>query len=241
LMNNCTAAGCHGPQSTTNFKLTRVAGPSANQRVTQRNLLAALQYIDRENPEHSRLLTQPRGPHGSAKSAIFTQRQAEQYCRMSDWVMGFAADGLTDSPEPFADRPTAKNAPEEPSAEELSPPRLLSRESRNAKPLAAAKKSRGKPADALDKEVVPASYQEPPAEFLQTYRSRPAAANGSEEAVPPLESQKRLPAAQKVKRGAPLPQNGSNDPFDPEIFNRRYHASDTSPEGEKQPADAEFP
>ena len=245
LINNCTAAGCHGPQSTTNLRLSRVTtGEAANRRLTQRNLYAVMQYVNSENPAQSPLLTLPAAPHGSAKDAIYTERRAGQYLRIAEWVMGL---GPSDQPAPteiLANRELPKNPADEPPADVSMPPRLLSRDAQKAKPLAATKKYRGQPipeAAAASNEVTPASYQEPPAEFLQSNHLRSAAASLPDKAISPVEPSSRVPPMQKVKRGAPLPQAASKDPFDPEIFNRRYHKDDAPQEGVKHPADAVCP
>ncbi|MCC6126800.1 MAG: hypothetical protein IT426_17695 [Pirellulales bacterium] len=238
LMNNCTAMGCHGPQSTANFKLFRVsAGEAANRRLTQRNLHAVLQYVNREHPEQSRLLTLPAAPHGPAKKAIFTERQTGQYFRFSQWVMGFDTRDFPKSAELMAEQDLPQNPAEDLPADSLSAPRLLPGDARRAKPLIAERKTPAKPnsaADAASSEIAPASYQEPPAEFLHSSRARPGKAS-----FPP-QPQPRLPM-EKVKRGAPLPQPESKDPFDPEIFNRRYHKAETPPERGKQSEDAKQP
>jgi hypothetical protein len=87
LLNNCTASGCHAMQSETTFRLLRSASDkAASRRVTQRNIYAALQWIDRDNPAASKLLTVPLRPHGQTKTAIFNDPQAVQYRRIADWV-----------------------------------------------------------------------------------------------------------------------------------------------------------
>jgi hypothetical protein len=87
LLNNCTASGCHAVQSETTFRLLRSASDkAASRRVTQRNIFAALQWIDRDNPAASKLLTVPLRPHGQAKTAIFNDAQTVQYRRLADWV-----------------------------------------------------------------------------------------------------------------------------------------------------------
>ncbi len=235
LMNSCTMAGCHGPQSATNLKLFRVsAGEGTYRRLTQRNLYTVLQYVDRENPAQSPLLTLPAAPHGTAKKAIYTNRQPGQYLRIAQWVMALGTNDRSAPPEMPVNGESPQNLSNMSPSELETPPRLLSREAQRAKPLPAAGKSRRQPlsgADSGEREVEPASYQEPPAEFLQSNFSRPGSAIHSAKTVSPPVSSLGLPPMQKVQHGAPLPREGSKDPFDPEIFNRRYHKAESPPEG----------
>jgi hypothetical protein len=244
LVNNCTATGCHGPQSTTNLRLFRVSsGEAANWRISQRNLLTVLQYVNREDPAASPLLTVPSAPHGTAKAAIFNERRANQFLRLSGWV---AALDASDGSSRLANasgmaQPRADEALIEPG---LSAPGLLSPDARKAKPLAAAKKlpsQQSAEADPADDRVLPASYQEPPAEFLQSSRAGKTAAVSSRKTLPPPESSSPLPPNQKVQRGAPLAPSTRADPFDPDVFNRRFHKATETSGGGKQPAATALP
>jgi hypothetical protein len=126
LMNNCTAGGCHGPQSTTKLRLFRMSQDQfASRRLTQRNLHMVLQFIDQGNPAASPLLKVPAGPHGSMKAAIFNEHQKDQYQKIVDWAMQFdpAAVGETTplpSPKASADK-VIPATHEEPVAEAEAP------------------------------------------------------------------------------------------------------------------------
>ena len=175
LMNNCTAAGCHGQGSETDFRLLRVpVGRPPSRRLTQRNLHATLQLIDREKPSASPLLTAPIRPHGTAKTAIFTDRQITQYRWMVDWVRRVA-----ERPEP--------EVPATVAPQEKPPVRAMPAESGgfdSPRPEASHPADRQIVAEAVEKGL--------------------------------------LPLRPKVKRGASLPRFVPADPFDPEIFNRRF-------------------
>jgi hypothetical protein len=243
-MNNCTASGCHGQQSQSAFRLYRTpTGDQANRRLTQRNLYAVLQYIDRENPAESPLLTVPSKPHGTLKTAIFSEHRTGQYMRLVGWAKGLGPIENSIPYETLVERKTPKNEPDELESDAPSPPRLLSRNAMQAKPLAAARKNQVRPMpDAGDTPngVQPASYQEPPSEFLQSNHSRNSSAEPLK-ASNKLDPQSPPQLEKRVKRGAPLPLTGPKDPFDPDIFNRRYHNSDKPSEGERQPSDAGRP
>ena len=91
LMNNCTASGCHGPGPQQGFSLLRApTGRPPSRRLTQRNLLATIQLINRSDPASSLLLSAPTRPHGTAKAPIFTDHQLTQYQQLVDWVYSVA-------------------------------------------------------------------------------------------------------------------------------------------------------
>lgn len=87
LMNNCTASACHGPGADQGLSLLRApTGRPPSRRLTQRNLLATLQWINRSDPASSPLLAAPTRAHGTAKAPIFTDHQVSQYQELVDWV-----------------------------------------------------------------------------------------------------------------------------------------------------------
>lgn len=87
LMNNCTASGCHGPGADQGLSLLRApTGRPPSRRLTQRNLLATLQWINRSDPASSPLLAAPTRAHGTSKAPIFTDHQVSQYQELVDWV-----------------------------------------------------------------------------------------------------------------------------------------------------------
>jgi hypothetical protein len=158
LLNNCTKSGCHGPHCKSEHHLFRGhSGRPPTRRLTLRNLHATLQWVDRDEPAASPLLTVPLGPHGTVKNKIFDKGQMDQYRRMVDWV---------------------------------------------------ARLSRAKRCEELDAET-------PPAE------AAPASPPDSAPDDPPPDAEPAQPAS-NVRRGQPPPQFVPVDPFDPEIFNRRF-------------------
>ena len=160
LVNHCTSAGCHGPGTETKFRLLRApAGRSPRRRLTQRNLHATLQWIDRGDPKASPLLTAPVNPHGTAKVPVFTNSQVAQYQRLVDWVFQVAEKKKAEVPETV---------------------------SANHQPLV---------------------------------RAMPAETSGFD--FPP--PQQQPPQQPQPQRNDATP--GHADPFDPEIFNRRYHGN----------------
>ncbi len=86
LVNNCAAAGCHGQSVTNGFRLLRTPSDSPPSRLlTQRNLHATLQWVDRDSPDASPLLTYATRAHGAARVPVFTDRQMQQFRQLRDW------------------------------------------------------------------------------------------------------------------------------------------------------------
>ncbi|MCX7671622.1 MAG: hypothetical protein N2439_16325 [Anaerolineae bacterium] len=86
LVNNCSAAACHGQSVTNGFRLLRVPADSPPSRLlTQRNLHATLQWLDRDSPDASPLLTYATRAHGAARVPVFTDRQMQQFRQLRDW------------------------------------------------------------------------------------------------------------------------------------------------------------
>ncbi len=99
LLNTCATGGCHGPQSESKLRLLRTqVGKTSSRRLTQRNLYAVLDTIDRNDPPASPLLTAPVIPHGTAKSAIFTNKEVVQYRQLLQWVMRVSRSGQSEQP-----------------------------------------------------------------------------------------------------------------------------------------------
>ena len=86
LINRCGANGCHGPAAKSNFHLLRpAAGQMMSKRFTQRNLFTVLQYMDKDKPEESRLVTMPQERHGSALTPVFDKRSQHQLDDLIAW------------------------------------------------------------------------------------------------------------------------------------------------------------
>jgi len=202
LVNSCGSAACHGPGSESAFELRRIPlGRPASRLTTQQNLHEAIEWIDRLKPGSSPLLNQPAGPHGPAKSPIFSKAQAAQYGRLAAWV-----DSLAEGrPEPLDPMPASDGGMIANGATAV--PGLLAQPSevgRLTPPDAAPDIA----PDAAASPVEPASFEEP----------APSSEPGE---LPPVEVDE-LPLPGNVQRGAPIEGFTPEDPFDPEQFNRRY-------------------
>jgi hypothetical protein len=216
LMNNCTASGCHGPQSQSGLRLQRTAlDQPAGRRMTQRNIYTVLRYVDRENPLASRILTVPIAPHGTVKTAVFTEHQVMQYKRLVEWVLELGPADMPESPAtiPNSQPIMAETFPD--AASPAIPPHILPKDARKARPLPSVAHSgaaaglsgsarSGKPTMLPNHEANQATFIAPISKTNETESSTDSESKTS-----------------KIKRGAAPPEFTPKDPFDPEIFNRR--------------------
>jgi hypothetical protein len=208
LLNNCTASGCHAVQSETTFRLLRSASDkAASRRVTQRNIFAAMQWIDRDNPAASKLLTVPLGPHGQAKTAIFGDPQAIQYRRLAAWVDQVTRRSGNESAVPM----TVQEAPPIPEAT----PRVHKRYS-SARAQASRMQADGGQAGDAAELAFPSVADDKLGQAATDSQVAPANHRGPRRGV-------TAPAAPVAK----------GDPLDPEVFNRRFFgeqpAADAAP------------
>jgi len=220
LVNNCASVDCHGPGSTAKFQLLRIPnGRPPSRRMTQRNLLATMQWIDRENPTSSRLLTVPIEPHGTARKPVFTERQMHQYKRMVAWVCdvaGFPGAQIPATvtgavPTPVQAMPGGKMLGD---IGTTTSPQLLPPEATNARPLAAEV--------APPSKVTPASYLESISEKGSGPQALDPPNPFGESAVPPKDPDPLKLLRPRIQRGAKIKQFIPVDPFDPAIFNRKF-------------------
>ncbi|MCE9526112.1 MAG: hypothetical protein K8R36_08665 [Planctomycetales bacterium] len=91
LINRCGANGCHGPAAKSDFHLLRPStGQMMSKRFTQRNLFTVLQYMNKEKPEESRLLTLPQERHGGTAAPVFDKRSQHQLDDLLAWARQLA-------------------------------------------------------------------------------------------------------------------------------------------------------
>ena len=168
LLNRCASNACHGSGSDSAFRIVRPSwGKTLTRRFTQRNLYAALLQVNRQSPEKSPLLTAPSGPHGTVGSAMFGQRDRQQFEVLAEWVERVVRD-------------------------DQSPP---------------------------------ATIAPGPSNLLQTSYEKPVAFPEVEDdsASNTRISGRETPRASDTKTSDRLPGGFvPRDPFDPELFNRRF-------------------
>ena len=196
LVNRCGAARCHGSASENAFHLLRPPSSSRpSGRITQRTLQATLKLIDREDPTRSPLLTAALRPHGPLEVSVFAGRRADQYARVADWVYRVARGSGTAVPASH-EEPTDESA-EYPVSAIYTGPITVSSADHSAGGTGDIRLQRHD----LGSEI-PRSLGQPDASI-----DTPSAAHRPQ-----------------VKRGGLTPSFAPIDPFDPEIFNRRYHS-----------------
>ncbi len=87
LLNYCATAGCHGPSSQSSYTLSRAPLEKiAARRLTERNLYNTLQWINRDNPFDSKLLSAAREPHGPNQASGATGVGTTKYQELVNWV-----------------------------------------------------------------------------------------------------------------------------------------------------------
>jgi len=209
LLNNCLGSGCHGAQAAGGFQLMRVPrGRPPGRRLTQQNLHSAMQWIDRDNPSNSKLLTVPTEPHGTAKTAIFTHANDPSLRALAGWIGSLARRKpatVTDFGSP-ANRLQPDVQTERREAG-ISPPTAAgSPPSENSGTTPAAKMLRNRPD--FPRGIPPG-------------QSSPDVKRGAwDQQFPSSDPSLDTPEQIQAKDSRPL------DPFDPDAFNRRYHEED---------------
>ena len=111
LLNSCATAGCHGTGATSPFVLSRPAlGSAMPRRLTQRNLSNALQWIDREKPMESKLLSSAKDPHAPNQASGAAGLDPAKYQELVAWVWQ-TCNGKTRAPATLTAPEKAPQAP----------------------------------------------------------------------------------------------------------------------------------
>ena len=100
LVNRCGAAGCHGTNTSSAFRLNRTSsGRVLARSITARNLYATMLLVNNEDPANSPLITSPAAPHGTARESIFGQYDRPQYESLIEWVRISTKRNETETPK----------------------------------------------------------------------------------------------------------------------------------------------
>ncbi|MFM7844473.1 MAG: hypothetical protein ACKPEY_09605 [Planctomycetota bacterium] len=202
LINRCAANSCHGPNSTSSYHLVRPGlGNTANRRFTLRNLHATLAFVDKQEPDDSRLLKSLREAHGPNETKVFAANEQLQLELLSAWVR-------------MASRPKTM----------IAPASISTGGSQSAHASHLPQRMNGIEANAAESE-----FQEPvaaEAAIAKPARAVPAAGGAGASAAGAggsgaAKSTTAKSATAKSTATNPAPA-AETDPFDPEIFNRKF-------------------
>ena len=99
LLNRCATNACHGSGGKSEFRLVRPRlGRILTHRMTQRNLLTTLKFVDRQSPLNSPLLTAPAAPHGGLPGPAFGANASAPMRSLGAWVIRVAGDAAQAQP-----------------------------------------------------------------------------------------------------------------------------------------------
>ena len=176
MWNKCGTNRCHDVGGPTEFRVLRPAnGSHVWRRLSLRNLHTALNYVDRNDPDSSPLVTASRDAHADLSVGALGGEESLQYQQLLIWVRGIY--GRRYSTEPA--------------------------------PLASTQPNSGGRTGSADPAVARASFESPVAPNI----TEPETGNAEERSRPGSG-----PSASPKENSPYEPR----DPFDPEVFNRRY-------------------
>jgi hypothetical protein len=229
LVNRCAAAGCHGPDGPSDFKLLRGAlGRTGTQRITQYNLRAVLATIDPQQPDESPLLRRAMKAHGGRQHPPLGVADQAALRGLQMWIHqvvrrqpnGHSAGGELPSALAQTLQPLAGSAPAA----------LPGRPQGVAGP-------RGAPPVVLPEQHMPVAVRPTvptPAQQMRGDGLPGMAPSGAprlgDETAPDAQPRDDVPSDMLPPwpQGGPAGKGGDTftprDPFDAEIFNRRYGA-----------------
>ena len=162
LVNRCGASGCHGPNAESEYRLARpMAGRLASRRLTQRNLYASMQFVDKEKPLSSQLILQATQAHGKSRQAPIDVRETESLRQLAHWLSR------------FQQTPTQPANPETPPTVLSQPDTAIDSDVRlvdHQEPLASSIEEEDEEGD----EVLPPAREPPPGKSSRSTTDTPA-------------------------------------------------------------------
>lgn len=204
LVNRCGQGACHGPASTTPFRLFEVGGADSSSR-TQSNLESVLKYINTDPQAKSALIDYMSRSHGKMHSPAIGNREANLSYEVLNWIQ------MIQSPVV--------------SAEALNQPSLLNPIAPGAPQLRQVphtpNSTSGNTPAGLD---FPQGFEIPSQEELDSLDAqigRPGQPTSSPMMQPTQSAKPSSPIPSSPSSAVNLP---SNDPFDPAEFNRQAGA-----------------
>ena len=198
LMHNCTASACHAAASDQTLKLSLVRqGTSLLRSTTEKNLLALLPYIDREDPKSGKLWKLLKTNHGAKGSSIFLGTKGqEQLTAFQDWLLALEE---TDVDEPRAAK--TRSAAQVPKTAQSGEQKPRYRKGEHAPPVAREESEEPAPEGAVTKPRTSSKIK------VAATKTAPAPAPDTESIV--------------SENPPELPEAVAEDPFNPDEFNRQ--------------------
>jgi hypothetical protein len=87
LLSRCGTSNCHGLAASAPLRLLRPpSNKSQASRITQRNLHAALQFIDHDQPQQSPLLRAAGSPHAGNPLPLLNESQHAHLTQLAEWI-----------------------------------------------------------------------------------------------------------------------------------------------------------
>lgn len=203
LTRSCATAGCHDATHKNGLALQRSPRPVAH--LTQQNLRAVLAEIDRDDPDNSPILAYAVRPHGGPNSRPFAKGAGDPaYATLSEWVR--AVSGKT--------TPKSSNQGEQvASARQESP-------TGTGGSAEASTNTPNTPTNSAAQTATP-QVAVPP-----TANSNGAASNADRTTPQRTADPRSRPESVRTNTASSQEQASAPfqpiDPFDPEIFNRRF-------------------
>lgn len=234
LMNKCGNASCHGtttpPTKPDGFHLMAVRpGSNGHRLYTERNLAEVLRYVDLEDPSLSPLVAIPQGTHAGTAGVFNGSSGNGQLKMLRAWIKTVADEKRTEEEElrsrpsiasklrkpkgePLANRPDPLDGEIDlPKSTTVSAGALSNPFARNT--TMSTRPERVAQADESVATTIEDATSLPPRTERQAPKSAAEAA-----------AERKSPTDPKTKPSYQDDDAPSDDPFDPNIFNRRFHS-----------------
>lgn len=234
LMNKCGNASCHGtttpPTKPEGFHLMAVRpGSNGHRLYTERNLAEVLRYVDLEDPSLSPLVAIPQGTHAGTAGVFNGTSGNGQLKMLRAWIKTVAEEKRTEEEE-LRSRPSIASKLRKPKGEPLAnrpdpldddidlPKTKAAGAGPLSNPFARNTTMSTKPERVAQTDDSTATTIED-ATLLPPRAERPAPKSAAEAAA-----ERKSPTDPKAKPSYQDDDAPSDDPFDPNIFNRRFHS-----------------
>ena len=232
LLRRCGATDCHGSNSKQEFRLTAPLQKYSTAEATLRNLKATFDQIDFQEPSASPLFVYPQRNHGGAKP-IYTRQTKNQLTPIYNWAQ-LIPNTMPDFVDKYIEQKVQKNKPIRTSDE-------------NAVITQAALTTQTKPLNYAPIEQISHEQAAPATTNFSFFgQNRPVEqkvelvpnengfrSNPNRQAIQMEKAAPQVPASTapttmvlpnvNLRQSRMPTQTQAKDPFDPTLFNRKYH------------------